>query len=128
MPVKGAAGHSEGLSGVQMAVTTPNSIDALHKEFLPEHRLWFAVLQQALLDYKEAGYHGDKSAAAHWFRSDEVYPGSFLWICDIFDCSPSMIRAELAGTRIRTAFKKAALLLENGAQQEARKRPEMAEA
>jgi len=55
----------------------------------PEHKLWAAVLFQAIHDVrrkkaeKYSGYWQDD--AKGWIQSKLQHIGSFIWICEVFD-------------------------------------------
>lgn len=62
-------------------------------------QLWADVFRMGLYDAnrqrKLAEKHPDKSAADDailWFESDEVYPGSFVWLCHLFNLLPDRVR------------------------------------
>jgi hypothetical protein len=51
--------------------------------------LWFAVLERAVLDLDMPKERED---ATRWFISNIYDIGSFLFICDMFDIDPKVIR------------------------------------
>lgn len=65
---------------------------------MPEFKLWYAVLNRAIVDLKVSKCGADnriettRQEAVRWFKSDENEVGSFLWICDILDLCPNLTR------------------------------------
>lgn len=60
-------------------------------------RLWMAVLnlgaQDVIADSKKQRFCKEESPALRWLQSDEERPGSFVWLCCLFDIDPSSARA-----------------------------------
>lgn len=67
--------------------------------------LWAMVFRQGVVDYAETmryengmpqGRHTclaeDRVEIKAWFASDEVYPGSFVWLCHLFNRDVSATR------------------------------------
>jgi hypothetical protein len=60
--------------------------------------LWAAVLERAIEDAVRGGnYWIDRENAKTWFLSDDRDVGSFLWVCDIVNLDPSVLRAFVLG-------------------------------
>lgn len=70
--------------------------------------LWAAVLEQSILDIRDgkkkykskanqrdARIHADQAKA--WFLSGRLAPGSFVWICNALDITPSKVRDRIFG-------------------------------
>jgi hypothetical protein len=56
--------------------------------------LWASVLEQAVKDARN-----DAEGAWAWLHSEDQGIGSFLWICDIFEISPDLIRSNIGNKR-----------------------------
>jgi len=63
--------------------------------------LWLGVLDQAVNDWarttnatRREAPHARRSAHA-WFLSNSRWPGSFLFVCEIFDMDPAWFRKQL---------------------------------
>lgn len=60
-------------------------------------RLWAYVFVQGIRDYTEArrrGFTSEGSSEVYWFESDiDEHPGSFLWLCELFDLDPTRARS-----------------------------------
>lgn len=56
--------------------------------------LWAAVMYRGVRDFEKA--YKDRYPAAHpwvlWFWCDDMYPGSFVWLCDLFNWCPAQAR------------------------------------
>lgn len=51
--------------------------------------LWASVFRQGILDTVDSwGIDHDE----HWFDSDEIYPGSWVWLCELFGYAPDKAR------------------------------------
>jgi len=85
------------------------------KQFIPELKLWEAVLLRAaddlhLKDWKfESKYHLLKNArlrreAIAWFKSSRTHVGSFLWICDVFSLHPDIVRSIILSTKLEISM------------------------
>jgi hypothetical protein len=75
----------------------------------PEMSLWFSVLAQALQDASGAprDVTGDSPSSRHaraerltvaaraWVSSNASRPGTFRWICEIFELDADLVRARL---------------------------------
>lgn len=63
----------------------------------PEHRLWAAVLFQAIHDVhiKETEKHPRywRDDARAWCAINRTDIGSFIWICELFDMDAEQVRA-----------------------------------
>lgn len=59
-------------------------------------RLWSAVMHFNIVEAKSGSSGG---AARAWIANDENRPGSFVWICGLFDLAPDRVRRELAARR-----------------------------
>ena len=74
--------------------------------------LWAAVLEQAVEDLQGCGYAKNEylsrsrqlqhESAVTWFKSDSQEPCSFLWICEILDLNPEVVRSLALGQQIQT--------------------------
>ena len=54
-------------------------------------RLWAAVLEQAMTDIQEDhDSHGEE--ARKWLQSENPGTASFLWVCDVLDLDPALVR------------------------------------
>lgn len=65
-------------------------------EYAPFIRLWAAVFAKGLRDYCEAraaGRNSPKSSA--WYISQDNSPGSFLWLCRVFDLDPDHVKVKV---------------------------------
>ena len=48
--------------------------------------LWASVFRIGMVDVARDFAVGSKGGGAlHWFWADDYYPGSFTWLCDLFD-------------------------------------------
>lgn len=56
----------------------------------PYLRLVASVMLEAVKDFRD----GKRDAIA-WFKSDEGYPFSFCWCCDVLDMSAESVRAAI---------------------------------
>lgn len=56
-------------------------------------RLWLAVIQQAAEDAHSKNAEDKPIQAREWFKSDSVSPGSFRWICEVFDIDHVVVTA-----------------------------------
>ena len=68
-----------------------------------EKKLWAAVLGQAIHDLEKNNngeYPPDK-----WFTSDYDEPGSFLWICELFEIDPEKTKTAIS-RRIKNGMDK----------------------
>jgi hypothetical protein len=54
--------------------------------------IWRDVMHLALLDLEKEAY---RVKTAEWFISNKYEVGSFLWVCDVFDFDPVVIRRKL---------------------------------
>ncbi len=57
-------------------------------------RLWISVLRQGLQDWAEEHTRGRAAESSHWFNSDEVFPGSFVFLCDLLNLHPDFARTQ----------------------------------
>ena len=65
--------------------------------------LWGQVLKRALLEYKLGPSARDlqdyvfctRENAEQWLKSDAETPGSFLWVCELLELTPSAVRREI---------------------------------
>ena len=53
-------------------------------------RMWAAVFRAGLLDAADNFKLGYRNS---WFESDDQYPGSFVWLCDLFNLDPDKARS-----------------------------------
>lgn len=60
-------------------------------------QLWADVFRLGIVDANrqrklaERGSNTD-TEAIRWFNSEEVYPGSFIWLCHLFNLLPDRVR------------------------------------
>ena len=67
--------------------------------------LWKEVLKKALKDAKQGPDDREvkdyifctKENAKDWITGNSESPGSFIWVCDLLDLSPSAVRREIIG-------------------------------
>jgi hypothetical protein len=83
--------------------------------YAPERMLWISVLEDAIRciqvcppqfrgscydDRNTLGIGNRKRKygldAATWLDSDEMYPGSYLWLCEVLDVDPGWLRGRIA--------------------------------
>lgn len=68
--------------------------------------LWAAVFRLGVLDYRmaQANGRGPDVGPIRWFVDDHAtHPGSFLWLCDLFDMHPDHARSRvLENTKRKT--------------------------
>lgn len=70
--------------------------------------MWAAVFRQGVVDYAETmryenGVHQgrfnclaeDRAAVKQWFHSDATYPGSFVWLCHLFNRDVGSVRRQM---------------------------------
>jgi hypothetical protein len=57
-------------------------------------RLWLSVMRQGLQDWAEEQCRGLPAEATHWFDSDECFPGSFVFLCDLLNIDPDFARRQ----------------------------------
>lgn len=69
--------------------------------------LWEEVLKKALADAKDGPgkqevkdyVYCTKENAKEWIKSDSEEPGSFIWVCELLELSPSAVRREIFGRK-----------------------------
>jgi hypothetical protein len=72
-----------------------------HAATEPENLLWFEVLEQAVRDYQLSrgvlsfGAERMFREVSAWFAGTDVEPGTFEWVCQIFDMDPDALRKAL---------------------------------
>jgi hypothetical protein len=66
-------------------------------------RLWAAVFAVGIQESAETVKDGREP---YWFYADDHYPGSFVWLCELFDLEPERARSE-ARMRFREIIRKA---------------------
>ena len=80
---------------------------------IPEKKLWAAVLMQAFVDL-EGMLFGQRSTRAsmereqaeRWVKSnDKSYIGSFLYVCEVLDLEPEVVRKKFEKTQGRVKRK-----------------------
>jgi hypothetical protein len=107
----GAELELEALAVSPAQFTAPLRFDA---SMVPEKRLMFAVLEEALVDYAKLG-GSTRPSARHalaeleaWFvgRGDR-WPFSFERICDALDIDPDYLRGGLQAWRTRQRYERA---------------------
>lgn len=68
----------------------------------PYKHLWANVLWQAVLDTVRFARAtrptpcAIRADAQEWFASDEVYVGSFVWVCELMRLDPGCVRVKVA--------------------------------
>lgn len=68
----------------------------VHRDITPYLTLWGAVCIDAVqLACNKSTHRLERDKARAWFSSDEDYPGSFVWICRLFDLCPQRVRDTL---------------------------------
>lgn len=79
-----------------MVSIEPDDIDTL-PDAKPYRRLWAAVFKKGISDActAKAGKAGPGDARLAWFYSDAVFPGSFVWLCHLFDLTPDSARTSV---------------------------------
>jgi hypothetical protein len=70
-----------------LTATSAANIDAQTRACI---RLWAAVFHRGLIDAADAFRKG---AEFPWITSQEKHPGSFIWLCDLFDMDPDIARS-----------------------------------
>ena len=90
------------------AVMPSQWADALRSEaYAPERMLWLCVLEETIRCLQGAptakgGYVPTsrrarlRAEAQAWLDSEEVYLGSFRWICEMLDIAPDYLRQRIA--------------------------------
>lgn len=74
-------------------------------DVIPERWLWQAVLCQAVEDWDRPKISDPnararcRAATRTWFASDKYIAGSFLWVADMLDLDPDVIRAYLVSEK-----------------------------
>jgi len=66
--------------------------------------LWAEVFKLGIQDAAVAASRGNFNYP--WFMSDAVYPGSFVWLCNLFELAPEITRSTLRG-RFRAIIREA---------------------
>jgi hypothetical protein len=74
-----------------------------------DKRLWAAVFHRGILDYAEVAVSPKLRAKmqpdpVHWFESRDNTPGSFDWLCDMFDLDSGRARGEVMGRQTQLAL------------------------
>lgn len=64
--------------------------DAICHDSRGEMKMWSACLLQGIRDYKDG--HRD---AVYWLWSDDIFVGSFVWLCDLFNINPEYAREKV---------------------------------
>lgn len=69
----------------------------------PYLHVWSAAWKQAVDDFHK-DWHNDlaHSEPISWFYSDERYPGSFVWLCELFGYDPDTSRHRILKRVIST--------------------------
>ncbi len=87
-----------------------DEVAALDKDLQPYVRLWAAVMRVGVQDYctasNDARVKGVRDNRIHWFESDVVAPGSFVWLCHVFDIDENKARARIVAKRKSLALRK----------------------
>lgn len=62
-------------------------------EFIPERLLLYGIIRQAAYDAYSSSNTSptNRRSAVRWFKSQNTFPFSFIWICSIIDREPSKI-------------------------------------
>lgn len=70
----------------------------------PEKALWCAVLESWWAD-RQTQTNNDRGARLQvgdadleWLHSDQIYPTSFAWICEMIDVDPEWVRRQMLST------------------------------
>ena len=53
--------------------------EVVPREIVGEMKLWSAVFADGIKEYKKGSI-----PAISWFWSEDIYPGSFEWLCELF--------------------------------------------
>lgn len=62
----------------------------------PELSLLVAVLQRAVIDFRDPAIRGDiRLDARRWFYSQSQEPMSFLWLCEMLSDHPGDLRRKI---------------------------------
>ena len=77
-------------------VTQSQFFNGRHKVERGERMLWLCVLDEAWNNYHAIRRPTDQRwRVEQWLKSPDLYPGSFLWICETFDVEPERLRAAI---------------------------------
>lgn len=82
-----------------------------HEQIQAHRNLWSAVMHSAITDLAGKNYiashNRDDSAsnfwrqtARAWVTSDDVFHGSFVWVCGVLDLNVEDVRARLLDGRV----------------------------
>ncbi len=64
-----------------------------------ERKLLCAVIEQAYMDATaQRGQKAIKADAKRWLDSEDNYPFSYIWICEILHIDPSIVRRAVKST------------------------------
>ena len=65
-------------------------------EFTPELELWCEVMLVGIQDAAIAMHKGEvRCEPIRWFSSDDYRPGSFTWLCCLFNTQPEIVREKV---------------------------------
>lgn len=75
----------------------PSQFACKNRQQEPERMLWLDVLGDAAriiqtFDGNDPAEVEQRDSEIAWFRSDEVFIGSFRWICDVLGLDPDYMR------------------------------------
>lgn len=75
---------------------TLDDVVGMPKELQPYVRLWAEVMRIGVQDYCTARgdrrVTGKRDHRVHWFESNVVAPGSFVWLCHLFNIDENQAR------------------------------------
>jgi len=79
---------------LHLTIEDVESCSPLIKPYL---RLWASVMRLGISDYctARAAKRPAGDPAVVWFNSDEHFPGSFTWLCEMFSISPERARSQV---------------------------------
>ena len=63
----------------------------------PYLRLWAEVMRGGVQDFctARALARPNIDPRINWMWSNDVFPGSFIWLCDLFDLEPEKARSQV---------------------------------
>lgn len=78
---------------VPVGMTVPEWVDEVAGTLSPEKQLWFAVLLDAIALCGPGTWHRrDRAEAQRWLADDGEWIGSYVYVCDALNLSPSAVR------------------------------------
>jgi hypothetical protein len=72
----------------------PDELPGLGEDQQRMLRLWISVLRQGLQDWAEEQSRALPAEATHWFNSNEGFPGSFVFLCDLLNLDVEYARRQ----------------------------------